>query len=59
MEKYILLKKLGNQKKGSSILIHEFQKEHFIEKGLIEGKIKKTKTKKVVEEQLDTEIEIK
>ena len=44
--KKILTKKFNGRPAGASIRIHENQLEYFIEQGLIEGKVKKTKTKK-------------
>ena len=57
MEKHILIKKFGNQKKGDTIFIHSYQAEYFVEQGFIEGKTKK-KTKKKVEAE-NTEVENK
>tara|TARA_R110000787_G_scaffold70574_3_gene156816 strand:- start:9868 stop:10065 length:198 start_codon:yes stop_codon:yes gene_type:complete len=48
-KKHILLKDFNYQKKGSAIIISENQIEYFFEKGLIEVKGKKTKTKKKIE----------
>tara|TARA_R110000824_G_scaffold3916_3_gene18712 strand:+ start:5704 stop:5901 length:198 start_codon:yes stop_codon:yes gene_type:complete len=50
-KKHILVKDFNSQKKGSTIIISENQIEYFFEKGLIEVKGKKTKTKKKIEVQ--------
>tara|TARA_R100000995_G_C3478402_1_gene122365 strand:+ start:195 stop:374 length:180 start_codon:yes stop_codon:yes gene_type:complete len=50
----ILIKKHNGSPKGSSVRIHAHQLPYFIENGLIEGKIKKTKTKAKVEADIDT-----
>ena len=50
-KKYILIKDFNSQKKGSAVIISENQVEYFVEKGLIEVKGEKTKTKTVVQVQ--------
>tara|TARA_R100001377_G_scaffold46648_1_gene26842 strand:+ start:250 stop:438 length:189 start_codon:yes stop_codon:yes gene_type:complete len=50
-KKFVLLKDFNSQKKGSGVIISENQVEYFFEKGLIEVKGKKTKTKKKIEVQ--------
>ena len=43
MKKVKLIKQFDGLKKDGMIFIHENQTEYFVDKGLIEGKTKKTK----------------